>query len=735
MDDAPDLVSRDQLLAGLGARRAGVVLYALESRAAFLAARARHATAPAIMDDVVEAREQAFLAAFAAGRDLPQPVRIQDLERFAPALRHLAPPDPAQRAAVVARIANKYPARRSDVPRLRALLSLAEPEVQEALLSRHGRTLDDLWTPTLPWRERLRWSTSRIVTRLEELPAFWTAYALTLTQTVGAGLLALPIALAGMGPLPGLAVIVALGLINVITLGCLAEAFVRTGSVRWGGAYFGRVVGQHLGGAARTVVSAALIALAVVILLAYYVGFSSVLSAATGLPVALWAAVLFAVSAALVWRGRLDATVATALLVGAVNLAILAVLSALAFADLDVGNLAHTAIPGIGGQPFDPEIIAVVFGVVLVAYFGHTSVANCARVVLIRDSSGRSLIRGSAAGMLTAVVLYGTWTLAVGGAVPAERLAAETGTALEPLAEIAGPAVLVVGAVFAVLAMGMAAVHMSFGLHLQTRELVARTGMVGRLAAMMPLIGVFAAAEALLITHNESFTGSLGAVGTLAVPVVAGVIPVLLLIAARHRGDQVPGWTLPAIGTRASTTVVLFVFVLALIVHATLIWTAVPARLAAAAVAVLVVALSARAMRSDATLPLATIEIRRDRDLRRAQVSLVADGRHVVAPVTAVTPAGTREIVVDGDTELPASTTAVTVDLTGLSAAQVRVVTHEVDAAGAEYPVEATPTLRTRDLTLPLPPDGSAVAALPPDAVVEITLPGPTRRAGVDLHA
>lgn len=730
MDGRPEVVSRDQLLAGLGARRAGVVLYALESRAGLLATRARNATAPPICDEFVEARERAFLSAFAAGRDLSQAVRIQDLERFAPALRHLLPPDPAQRAAVAARIGTKYAARAADVPRLTAVLGLAEPAVQAALLARHGQSVTDLWRAALPWRDRVRWWRSRMVTRVEELSPAWTAYALTLTQTVGAGLLALPIALAGMGPLPGLVVVILLGLVNVVTLGCLSEAFARTGSVRWGGAYFGRVVGQHLGRTAQTVLAVALLTLAVVILLAYYVGFSSVLAAATGLPAAAWAAVLFAVSVTFVWRGRLDATVASALLVGVVNLSILAMLSALAFTDLELANLAHAAVPGIRGQPFDPAVVAVVFGVVLVAFYGHASVANCARVVLTRDGSGRSLIRGSAAGMLTAVMLYGVWTLAVGGAVAPDRLASEKGTALEPLAEAIGPAALVLGAVFAVLAMGMAAVHVSFGLHFQARDIVARAGTSGRVAAMIPLVAVFAIAEALLVSKNGSFTESLGAVGTLAVPVVAGVMPVLLLIATRRRGDQVPAWTLPGLSGRFATAVTVTVFVSALVLHATLFWTAPPARIAAAAVAVLVVVLITRSLRSDSVRPLATVELRHDRDLRWWRLNVVADGANVRTTATLTTPAGPHELVVDGPTDLPSPGSAVSVDLAGVPADQLTVVAHEVDTAGAAVPIEMVATLRAGDSVVQLPTDGSAIRSLPAAAAVHIDLPRRTNRSG-----
>ena len=39
----------------------------------------------------------------------------------------------------------------------------------------------------------------------------------------------------------------------------------------------------------------------------------------------------------------------------------------------------------MGGQPFDPTVLELAFGVVLLCFYGHTSVGNCAKVVLTRD--------------------------------------------------------------------------------------------------------------------------------------------------------------------------------------------------------------------------------------------------------------------------------------------------------------------------------------------------------------
>jgi hypothetical protein len=63
----------------------------------------------------------------------------------------------------------------------------------------------------------------------------------------------------------------------------------------------------------------------------------------------------------------------------------------------------------------------------------------------------------------------------VNGAVPAATLMGERGTALAPLADQVGPAVHVIGVIFVVLAMGMAAIHNALGLSYQVREWLPAT--------------------------------------------------------------------------------------------------------------------------------------------------------------------------------------------------------------------------------------------------------------------
>src|SRR5205085_3500861 len=111
---------------------------------------------------------------------------------------------------------------------IRSALGLDEPEVQEALGD--GR----VYAERLSLAERLRWRWTKTARRLESLPPFWMAYALTLTETVTTDILALPVAVASLGALPAIGVLVAIGLLNVLTVAFVAEAVVRTGPMRYG---------------------------------------------------------------------------------------------------------------------------------------------------------------------------------------------------------------------------------------------------------------------------------------------------------------------------------------------------------------------------------------------------------------------------------------------------------------------------------------------------------------------
>jgi amino acid permease len=476
---AEDLLTREEALGGLPARRAQTLLYLIESHSARLMAQSRQATEWFLTEETSKERELEFIEAFALGQEPPLRPTIQDVERYAPRWAHLVPNNPRLRAAVAHLLGQKYAFTAQAVPSLRAALSLDTEPVEQAYQRLYGRPLATIYAPRLSLADRQRWARAAQAHRLEALPPFWIAFSMTLTETVGAGILALPIGLAAIGPVAGVVILVALGVVNQLTIAAIAECVARSGAVRYGTAFFGRLVADNLGGAGSVILSVSLSMLCFVALMAYYIGVSTTLADATHAPAGVWVVLLFLAGLYFLSRRSLGSTVASALAIGAVNIGLIVVLSVLALTHVQWANLSYVGVPLLDARPFDPAILQVIFGVVLLAYFGHMSVGSCGRLVLQRDASARSLIWGSVAAQMAAMVLYCGWVLAVNGAIAPSELVGLSGTALGPLAAEVGPSVHVFGSLFVILAMGMGSLHMSLGLANLVRErLPARSQMV-----------------------------------------------------------------------------------------------------------------------------------------------------------------------------------------------------------------------------------------------------------------
>ena len=434
-DEFGGLLDRESALAGgVPARRAGAVLFLIENRTAHLMAQSRRTVEPFLTQEAADNRELAFLEAFSLGKDPPLRPTIRDLERYAPQWASLVPRNPRIQAAIARRLGEKYEFAHGAAPGIRAALGLDEAEVQQAYRRMYSQPLESIFAARATPGERLRWAWSGLAGWLENLPPFWTAYSLTLTETVGVTILALPIAVAGV------AIMAALGIINVLTITYLSEAVARSGAIRYGSGFIGKLVDDYLGRAGSLVLSLGIFVLCFLVLQVFYVGFASTLEGATRVPAVVWAALLFLAGLYFLRRQSLGATVASALVVGATNVVLVVILSLVAFFHVQPANLFYVEVPFIGGRPLDPAILGLVFGVILTAYFGHLSVGTCARTVLKRDPGGRSLIWGTAAAQVTAVILYCLFVLGVNGAIAPQVLANEAGTALDPLAAEVGPA-------------------------------------------------------------------------------------------------------------------------------------------------------------------------------------------------------------------------------------------------------------------------------------------------------
>jgi amino acid permease len=452
-----ELLTREEVMAGLPARRAHTLLFLIEIRTAHLVAQSRQATEIFPTERAAKERDLAFVEAFALGRTPPPHPTIQDMEHYARQWTHLVPDSPSVRSAVAYCLAQKYTFTYRDVPGIRAALGLDEEAVQRAHQRLYKEPLETIYSPRDKLADRLRWVWAALGRGLEALPPFWIAFAFIVAISLPQSFLALPIAVADAGPLAGVVVVAAIGGINILTVACMAEAVNRNGDVRYGAAFIGRIVADYLGSTGSLVLTLTTAFAFFLALLASYTGLTATLENFTGVPGEIWAALLFLTELYLLARLSLGLTVS--FMLGVVNIGLILMISFLALPHLQTANLLHVNVPLLGGQPFEPTVWQPVLGVALAGYFGHVLVGQSARLVLPRDPSGRSLIWGSMAGMACLAVLLCIWIVTVNGAIAPDILAGERGTALVPLAAEVGASVRVLGSALVTFLLGLTSIR------------------------------------------------------------------------------------------------------------------------------------------------------------------------------------------------------------------------------------------------------------------------------------
>jgi amino acid permease len=428
-----------------------------------------------LTEEAEQERDLAYLEAFTLGREPPRRPTIQDLEKYATAWADLVPNNPRAQAALAHTFSERYHFTQAHVPGIRQALGLDGEQVAREYTRLYRAPLQSIYAREISPLARARWSAARLSHRLEALPPFWTAFSLTLTETVGAGIMGLPIGIAQLGLIPGLILLVIFGAVNIVTIACISEAVARSGTIRYGETYIGKLVEDYLGAFASAVTSAILVMLTALVLVVYYVGVSTTLDKTIHIPALLGTALIFGFGMILVSRESLSATVSSALIIGSVNMLMILIMCALALPHLQAENLTYVHVPFIRGVPFESAILASIFGIILAAYFGHLSMGNCARVVLRRDPSARSFMFGGMAAQAAAMVFYCLWVFSINGALRPQSLAGQYSTTLVPLTQLIGPVVILVGTIYVVLAMGMASVSFSLSLRNLVRERLPHT--------------------------------------------------------------------------------------------------------------------------------------------------------------------------------------------------------------------------------------------------------------------
>ncbi|MFN8458239.1 MAG: hypothetical protein U0401_26910 [Anaerolineae bacterium] len=627
------LISREEVLGGLGGRstkQANTLLALIENRTARLAAQSQAPIAFIVTEKPLKARSQAFLESLALGREaLPRPP-IQDIERYAAHWAVLAPDDAAIRATVAHLLANNYRFTYAAVPGVRLALGLDSEPVQQAYQRLYNQPLSTIYIPHPTWGDQWRWAWATLARRLEAMPPFWMTFALTLPGA--AGLLALPIALAQVGLTTGLILLLGFGLLNMFTVAALAETVARSGTARFGLGFLGQLMQEYLGQAGSVLMTITLALNNFFVLIIFYVGVGGTLKDATTLPTEIWIAALFGVCLYFLSRRSLNATIATTLIIVLINIFALLAIPLLALPHFQMNNLALNELPFAGEAVFKPTTLQLIFGIMVATYFSHIMVVAYGPVILPRDPNARSWIHGSVAAIFIYMLVCCFWLIVVNGVIPADILTSTPGTVLEPLAARVGPIIHVLGSWLVIFSMGLASVQIALGLYYLVQErLPAKSAMpiLGSLGesgrfwlAVSPVIVVFLLAEWVSLTGFGTFTSLLSILSALTLPLLAGVFPVLLLMATRRKGDFVPEMVYRFLGHPLVLGLIYLIFLSIILLHGVYIWQGLVEQAGAWLVVLIVVGATVMMLRRGGLTARTVVQLRQDQ--RNQQPSLIA---------------------------------------------------------------------------------------------------------------
>lgn len=465
---APDeLLTREEVLAGLPARRARVALFLIERLTAHLVARSGQLAELLPAEEAARERDLAFVQAFALGREAPVRLTIQSLERYARQWAHVVPDSPTLRASLAHLLGRKYSFTVGAVPGIRSVLGLDQDAVREAYTRLHGQPLGTIYAAQTTWRARARWAWAALGGWLDSLPPFWFVFVFTFALGLPQAIVAFPIAVTTVGALPGIALTLAAGLLSVVTMVAVAEAAARSGVVRYGTAYVGKLAADYLGAAGSGLFSLAIFVLYLVTIMGGFFAISRTLAQLTPIPAVAWTALLFAVGMWLLARGSssLSLTLCLALAVGVV--ALLLAIMALTLGHFRLEHLLRPATPVVAGHA---HYLANTIGIILMGYFAQVFVVQCAKVVLPREPSGRSLIWGSLAGLGGIAVVLSLWIVVINGSLESRVLAGQTVTVITPLVAVVGSGMAVLGTLLILFLPGLATLRSMIGAFNVARE-------------------------------------------------------------------------------------------------------------------------------------------------------------------------------------------------------------------------------------------------------------------------
>jgi hypothetical protein len=332
------------------------------------------------------------------------------------------------------------------------------------------------------------------------------------------------------------------------------------------------------------------------------------------------------------------------------------------------------------------------------------------------------------------MALYILAVVAIGLALGGGELVGYTGTAITPLAAHVGPIVNVLGSAYVVLAVGLGSIYLSLSLFNQMAELVpsmsvraaagasARSRIPGFVVRAGPVALVFAAVEVLIALGSISFAGPLSLVGTLTLPLLGGIFPMLMLVAARNKGDRVPGRVVRFLGNPVVVAATIGVFFLAEISYGLFIWTGPVERAMALLVAAAVPLVWLVTWRRGSFRSRTVIELRREPGRpERGILTVTANGRPLTTELSFSDGGETRLVTASSVTipdpgRLRWATVALPAPGTEELKLWTHVVTHDGDSHGMSVHASAASGSSRLDVAMP-PGDGQVIVDYPGGAI------------------
>lgn len=721
-------LSREDVLGGRPGKRASTALFLIESRTAYLAQRSRRDIDALPAESPGQNREDAFLEAFRQGAAPRVSVTIQQIEQWAPWWKVLVPKNPQVRAALAHLLGERYTFAVASIPGIRDAIGLDDPAVQDAYGRLYSTPLAGIYAPGIPLSARPAWLWERLSARLEGLHPFWLAFALTLP--VGPGLMALPIAMAGVGPAAAMGLVALFALVNIITVGAFAEALARSGITRYGQGYLGQLVEDWLGPVGSVIITIVFLMDGVLILPVFYLGIATTLAAATGLGTPVWVGVIFAIGLYFLSRRTLNTTVASTLVIITITVCLLITIPLITATHLSTGRLTQAA-PAIGLGS-----IQLIFGVMLSNFFSHQLMANYGRVVLRRDPTARYWIRGSVTAILATAVISALWILSVDGVLSQSVLQHDRGTIVVVLGKYVNPSISILGSALVILSLGMTTIHISLGLLFSTKERlpyrIRQDPILGLVLPILPVAIIFLITEWLAISGLVTFASLLGFVTVMTLTAMGAFFPILLALAGRRKSDIALAGFRGPLGSAPVLAALYVLFLAVMYAYGLVIWTTPVQKgvtlLAALAITIGTVLVLQRGMLHRRTV----VEVRDHEDEAAGPPSFsIVDGGQARAATVAVLNGDDEQRLTASEGPLPplSRLRGVRFELPETGATEIKIWVHRVTSIGESVGITANVTVNNgaerRDVDLGLSSGWTVLPLGPGNTQVSVVLRSP----------